>query len=533
MVKSESLQQELAKVLDAVPMGIGIIAFSGHDHESLVSQACRGLTPREVQALLRSIPFQPERGSAHAEKGKENSPFRLRIAAPNHKWMVGTVFRNTYQPSFVAVLFGRKTGSDITKKEQTFLKGLTKQIVTLLDGIDLPRDVGTASVHADVSPVSTINEITEALQELLQFDQGWLSEYTPETTAITVTHTFIPGQLEPKIGQQFPLDASAAGWVVRHKKARVDLNLASTQGRFMDQCPLYKQKYKSMLVLPLQIERRVLGTLSVASKLPDQYSRDKIPALDVVARKYAQYLTQKRDVAVAPTLPQPGVSATVLGQAQSFDDLRRILANEVRRPLASVHGALMDMTRMQGLSENSCNTVERLAHKMGRIGDVLSQVLESGKPLKLSRMPCQIIPLLEEAVSFVHDDLTVKNIQIIPEYHTPLPLLRCDKTKIKSAFISLFRCAEEVIQTGGAIHLAVTAHRTGLLITLECQREVEGLQNESLQRQNGEWGSFPIASQIINDHGGKVSVASSPTQSTTIVIHLPIKTKSVSRGRRR
>ncbi len=136
-------------------------------------------------------------------------------------------------------------------------------------------------------------------------------------------------------------------------------------------------------------------------------------------------------------------------------------------------------------------------------------------------------------MSFVHEDLTVKNIQIIPEYHTPLPLFRCDKAKMKSALISLFRCAEEVIQTDGAIHLAATAHRTGLLITLECQREETRSQSETLQRQSEAWGSFPIASQIVEDHGGKVSVSSGPAQATTIVIHLPIKTKRPSRGRRR
>jgi len=513
-------------------MGIGLIAASRHETEPLVVQAYRGLTPREIQALLRSIPFQAESVSSNGDPAKTDSPFLLRIAAPNHKWMVSTLFRNAHQTS-VALLIGRKTGVDITKKEQQLLRGLTKQIITLLDDADAHKAVEIPRAHADAPTAPAMNGITESLQELLQFDQGWLSEYVPDTTTVTVTHIFVPGQPEPKIGQQFPLDASASGWVVRHQKPRVDLDLASTQGRFMDQCPLYKQKYKSMLVLPLRVQRRVVGTLSVASKLPDQYSRDQIPTLGAVVRRLAAYLTQVHDVAVSPALSQPSASATVLGQMQGVEDLRRVLAGEVRHPLAAVPGALMDVTRMQGLSSSSRAAVERVAHKVGRLGDVLSQVLEYGKPLKLSRTPCQIIPLLEEAVSFVHDDLTVKNIQVIPEYHTPLPLFRCDKAKIKSAFISLFRCAEEVIQTGGAIHLAATSNRRGLLITLECQREKTGSHSETLQNQSEAWVSFPIASQIVEDHGGKVSVASGPTQATTIVIHLPIKTKRPYRGHRR
>ena len=532
MAKRTTLQQDLTKTLDDVPMGIGLIAASGHETEPFVVQAYRGLTLREIQALLRSIPFQAESASSNSDPAKTDSPFLLRIAAPNHKWMVSTLFRNGHQTS-VALLIGRKTGVDITKKEQHLLKGLTRQIITLLDDAGAHKAVKTPRAHADAPTAPAMDGVTEALQELLQFDQGWLTEYMPETTTVAVTHIFVPGQPEPKIGQQFPLDASASGWVVRHKKPRFDLNLASTQGRFMDQCPLYKQKYKSMMVLPLRVQRRVVGTLSVASKLPDQYSRDQVPTLDAIVRKLAAYLTQAHDVAVSPALSQPPASATVLGQLQGVEELRRVLAGEVRQPLAAVHGALLDMTRMQDLPSSSRATVERVAHKVGRLGDVLFQILEYGKPLKLTHTPCQIIPLLEEAVSFVNDDLAAKNIQIIPEYHTPLPLLRCDKAKIKSAFISLFRCAEEVIQTGGAIHLAATAHRTGLLVTLDCQREETRSQSETLQNQSGAWVSFPIASQIVEDHGGKISVASGPTQATTIVIHLPIMTKRSYRGHRR
>ncbi|GEM_PF-4977672 len=526
------MQQNLAKVLDAVPMGIGLIASSGRDTESRVVQATQGLMPREIQALLRSIPFHAENVSSNEDVLKNGSSFRLRVAAPNQKWMVGTLFQVSPQTS-VAIVIGRKSGSDIVKKEKTLLKELAKEIFTLFDDVSVYAGMETPRAHVDAPVAPAVTGVGEALQELLQFDQVWLSEYMPETTSVTVTHTFVSGQPDPKIGQQFPIDASASGWVIRHKKPRVDLKLASTQGRFMDQCVLYKQQYKSMMVLPLRIDRRVVGTLSVASKLSDQYSRDQIPTLDSVVRKFTEYLTQVQSVAVSPALSQSSAFTSERGYVQGVEDLRRIIGSDVRPPLMGVHGALMDMTRMQGVPPNVLAAVERIAHKVGRIGDVLFQILEYGKPLKLSRMPFQIIPLLEEAVAFVHEDFTAKNIQIVPEYHTPLPLFRCDKVKMKSALISLFRCGEEVIQTGGTIHLSATAHRTGLLITLECQREEMRLQREPICLQNMSWVGFPIASQIVANHGGKVSIANSQTQATTIVIHLPIKEKAPSRRRRR
>src|SRR3712207_7229462 len=53
-----------------------------------------------------------------------------------------------------------------------------------------------------------------------------------------------------KAGHRLALDGSAAGWAVRHRKPRVDHDLASTQGRFLDHKHLYKDRYLSSLVVP-------------------------------------------------------------------------------------------------------------------------------------------------------------------------------------------------------------------------------------------------------------------------------------------
>ncbi len=526
-----AFQQKIMKLLDDVPMGVGFIASSARDATSFVAQAYRGLTPREIQALLRSISLQERLRSSNGDLGKSDNRFKLRISAPDHKWLAGTLFQNSNQVS-IAILVGRKTGVDITKKEQVFLKHLSTAVLELFYDVGLDIGLGDSSASSDEPAVVVIDALVGELQKTVQFDQGWLSEYSLNASSVKISHLFVPGQTEPKLGQQYPLDASASGWVIRHKKPRVDLNLASTQGRFMDQCSLYKQQYKSMMVLPLRGEDRIMGTLSIASKFPDQYSRDQTSLLDSVVRKLAVYMMEMRDADSTPFSPET-VSETLMGRMHSVEDLRRILTSEVRRPLVTVHGALIDMTRMKGLPEQSRTTVERVALKVSRLGDVLSQVLEYGKPLKLSRTPCQTIPLLEEAVSFVHDDLAVKNIQIVPEYHTPLPLVRCDKAKMKSALVSLFRCAEEVIQATGIIYLDVAAYRKGLLLTLKCQCEQKIFDNGTSQHQSEDWVAFPIASQIIADHGGKVSVASGPGQATTIIVYLPAPTKQGARGRRR
>ena len=61
-------------------------------------------------------------------------------------------------------------------------------------------------------------------------------------------------------GLRLALEASASGWAVRHRKARVDHDLASTQGRFADHKHLYKDRLLSSLVIPFFVRGQVAGT---------------------------------------------------------------------------------------------------------------------------------------------------------------------------------------------------------------------------------------------------------------------------------
>jgi hypothetical protein len=79
------------------------------------------------------------------------------------------------------------------------------------------------------------------LGQTLAFDRAWIGAYDPLAGNVEVLGIAGEQKTDPKdqkkdlkAGQRLTLDASAAGWVVRHRKPRVDHDLASTQGRFLD-----------------------------------------------------------------------------------------------------------------------------------------------------------------------------------------------------------------------------------------------------------------------------------------------------------
>ena len=104
----------------------------------------------------------------------------------------------------------------------------------------------------------------------MPFDRGWVTVYDPIAGAVEVIG--LAGgdpkgeKKDLKPGQRLALETSASGWSIRHRKPRVDHDLASTQGRFQDHKHLYKERYLSALVVPFFIRGQVGGTVTLASR---------------------------------------------------------------------------------------------------------------------------------------------------------------------------------------------------------------------------------------------------------------------------
>src|SRR5207247_10759255 len=135
------------------------------------------------------------------------------------------------------------------------------------------------------------------LRSLVPYGRPLVNRHEPRSKTLTTLVPHAPGHCEWLEGQTLTLEGSAARWVTRHKKPRVDRDLASTQGRFLDYKELYKDKFKTAIVLPLKKGQDLIGTILLGSKTPDVYNAD-------MARAAAPQLEQ-----LAALLPTVGPSS--------------------------------------------------------------------------------------------------------------------------------------------------------------------------------------------------------------------------------
>ena len=157
---------------------------------------------------------------------------------------------------------------------------------------------------------------------LVPFDRAWICAYDPIAGSVEVIGMAGELKADPKDqkkdlkpGHRLALDASASGWAVRHRKPRVDHDLASTQGRFLDHKHLYKDRFESSLVTPFFLRGQVGGTITLASKSADRYALTDARVLEPIMLKLVELLQTAPPVETtkpqqsAPGEPEPTTQA--------------------------------------------------------------------------------------------------------------------------------------------------------------------------------------------------------------------------------
>lgn len=571
--KQSTLQKALTSALNELGLDAALIAIHTGDNGPLVAQVSRGLTPRDTQAILRALSLQEVTSksleqSSRAEGG-DSKAIRLRMITPGAKSLLAVPLQYE-QRTYGMIVMGRKESAAFTKKEKSLLESTAEDITKSLERSSLfdhtliltrsfvsqePVTAQTAleSYAARTSYITPDMQqrVVTFLQETMQttpFDRAWVTAYDPIAGAVEVI-----GMLggEPKgekkdlkASQRLALETSASGWTVRHRKPRVDHDLASTQGRFQDHKHLYKDRYLSALVVPFFIRGQVGGTVTLASKASMQYSLPDVKTLEPLLAKLADLI---QSASSAPTaLPVPGTSGetptdpvtpvasepmirkqerqAALGEFSAF------LATEVREPLASIRAQLEDVTTPGILDFDSQTRVENAMRDLIRVESLLHEILDFAKPLELNRRICRITDIIENALRVVATDLDVNRIGVTKDSDPHISPVRCDDGKMQQVFLSIFKNALEAMAPGGHLHIEASQPRTSRHVQITVKNDGIPIPTEHVgkvfepfftTKRSGTGLGLASVKKIVEEHQGQISIASGPGQGTAVIIRLP------------
>src|SRR5881397_641046 len=501
VIKQTTLQKTLTTALNELGLDPALAAIFDREDGPLVAQVSRGFSPREVQAILGALSAQ-EAGLSQLPSGNGEplKVIRLRLITPGAKSLLAVPLRHM-ERTYGVLVITRKESAAFAKKEKTLIESVGEDITkalerqSLFDGTVLlsrpfvaqePLTPGSTSQESFAAPPAPVSpereaEFTSVLSEAAQvmpFDRAWVTNYDPLAGAVEVLG--IAGEKgehkkDLKPGQRLTLDASASGWAVRHRKPRVDHDLASTQGRFQDHKHLYRDRFRSAMVVPYFVRGQVGGTVTLSSKTPTQYTLPDARALEPLIVKLVELLhepaspqavrTDEGTGAATPTPPAAPVPSEPMIRRQerqaAIGEFSAFLATEVREPLASIRAQLEEITGEAILDFDPQTRVENAMRDLIRVEAILNEILDFAKPLELNRRVCRVPDIIEAALTVVATELEMNRTRLTKDYTANLNQVRCDETKMQQVFLSIFKNALEAMTPGGHLHIEVTQHRSG------------------------------------------------------------------------
>lgn len=574
------LQRTLNAALNDIGTDAALAAVFHQENGPLVELASRGFTPRDVQALLRTLSTQRAAILASTAQDPDGGDaIRLRLITGAKSLLV--VPLRHFNSVYGCLIIGRKEGAAFTKKDKSHLEQMCDGMTKALDreglfntNVVLSRSYVTQEpgslqqTGADLFP-PIIKHFSPALQEKIEsilteaheyvtYDRAWACYYDPLAGNVEVLGIAGDVKADPKDakkdlkpGQRLTLDSSAAGWAVRHRKPRVDHDLASTQGRFLDHKHLFKDRFLSSLVIPFFVKGQVGGTFTLGSKEPQRYQTTDARTLEPIILKLAESLQAPvpqpaappptTDVGTPGPRPSVAVSSEPIIRKQerqaAIGEFSAFMATEIREPLASIRSQLEEVTGEGILDFDPQTRVENAMRDLIRIEAILNEILDFAKPMELNRHLCRIPEVLESALVVVGTDLEATRIQVTKDYANVIAPVRGDEAKLQQTFLSIFRNACEAMSPGGHLHIQVTQHRAGRGLEVQILIKNDGAPIPAeivdkvfepffTTKSSGIGLGLPSVKKIVEEHGGAIAIGSAPGEGTTVTIRLP----GISRG---
>lgn len=218
-----------------------------------------------------------------------------------------------------------------------------------------------------------------------------------------------------------------------------------------------------------------------------------------------------------------------LEKMAAWREIARVLAHEIKNPLTPIQLMAQQMRdEYRGSDEHYRRTLEECSRiideEVQHLRGLVREFSDFARMPELNLQPGEVNDLLEEVARLYG------HLPLLLRCGANVPKVAFDWDYLRRALINLIDNAADAIHDGGSIELSSRRDETGH-IEVVVRDTGKGIAPENLGRifepyfstkKSGMGLGLPIVKRIIEQHGGRVAVHSTPEQGTTFTIFLPM-----------
>jgi signal transduction histidine kinase len=324
---------------------------------------------------------------------------------------------------------------------------------------------------------------------------------------------------------------SLLGVVVRRKKP-LQVENVQISGRYQNVELARSEGLVSLLSVPLLFADEAIGTLSVYTGQPYNFSNEEIRILSALAELSAIAIEKarlyERIVDVEEQLRRnEKLSALGLLAAE--------VAHEIRNPLTVMKMLYHSLNLKFPVGDPRAKDARIIGEKIEHLNKIVEKILAFARTSEPNLAPVNLNRLIDELGLLVRHKLKNQGVEWVVRLHPDLPAILGDATQLEQAFLNLILNSAEAMPAGGTLMITSRACLRGAQagqVLVEFKDTGEGMNREQRQRaftsllstskRTGTGLGLAIVHRIIEAHHGRLSLRSQPAKGTSIRVLLPV-----------
>lgn len=210
--------------------------------------------------------------------------------------------------------------------------------------------------------------------------------------------------------------------------------------------------------------------------------------------------------------------------------LVRTLAHEVRNPLNNINMSVEQL--LQGTEEDNEESqlfLDIVQRNSKRIGDIITELLDTSRPTDLVFERCVLQAVMDESLAEALDRIKLQHVNLQMHYAPEPCNIMANKEKLKIAFLNIIINAVEAVPAStGELSINITSSRDTHTVVIRdngC-----GIPEDNISRlfepyftskRNGMGLGLAATLNILQSHKANIDVSSVVNQGTTFTISFP------------
>jgi len=207
------------------------------------------------------------------------------------------------------------------------------------------------------------------------------------------------------------------------------------------------------------------------------------------------------------------------------------VAHEVRTSLGVVRSSTQILERHlppEG-DPHAVELAQLIREEIDRLGAIINDLLELGRPRALHLEPIQIAVPLRRAIGMVESNAAEKQVRIELAEPEPVPDVRCDPELLYQVALNLLVNGVQAVDTGGRVAVSIRPTADGY-VRFEVRDDGPGIPEAIREklfrpfatgREGGIGLGLTFVQRVVYEHQGRIHVETAPGRGARFRIDLP------------